>query len=144
MANIPQLLKQAVLNQDWSKVEEAYQTLTGENITQAEPQSEGVEEKQSFIAKAHSGNTTSFSNEDGDQTQAARKEPMNIPNQGSRKPAWTDDGSVAAGEMVSKNPSLGVANPVERSRPKASTAPKDKHGDIRLDRSPKLRKDNDE
>ena len=144
MASIPQLLKEAVLNQDWSKVEEAYQTLTGEQINHVESTTESSAEKQSFIAKAHSGSTTSFGNNDGDQTQAARKEPMNIPNQGSRKPAWTDDGSVAAGEMVSKNPSLGVANPVERSRPKASTAPKDKHGDIRLDRSPKLRKDNDE
>ena len=57
-----------------------------------------------------------------------------------RKNAWVDDGSIAADEMVSKNPSLGVSNPVARNRPISQKNTARNTGDIRVDQSPKLEK----
>ena len=67
--------------------------------------------------------------------QQARREPMNLSKD---RPQWRDDGTIAANEKVSENPSLGVANPVERNRrkPQKQTDP---NSDVRLDRSEKLK-----
>jgi hypothetical protein len=54
---------------------------------------------------------------------------------------WKDDGSIAANEKVSENPNLGVANPVKRTRKRASQ--KNQSGELRLDRSEKLKELNE-
>lgn len=144
MANLPSLLKEAILEQDWSKVNSAYEMLTGEAIShekivdaqlpQEEPESPQQENtRESHIAKSYKDDAPYDStNSQG----AARKQPMNLE---SREPQWVDDGSIAAGEMVSKNPSLGVANPVARNRKPVKKQKPSTSSDIRLDQSSKLK-----
>ena len=91
-------------------------------------------EDSSYIAKVYDGDKPYFQTDGGGQ--AARKEPMEMPEK--RIMAWKDDGTIAANEKVSENPSLGVANPVERNRKAAGKQGK-QSGDVRLDRSEKLK-----
>lgn len=140
MINLPSLLKEAILEQDWSKVSAAHEMLTGEaisyheNDTAEKPEQPPAEDvRESHIAKSYKDDAPYDSfNSQG----AARKQPMNLE---SRKPQWVDDGSIAAGEMVSKNPSLGVANPVARNRKPTTKRKPSTTSDIRLDQSPKLK-----
>jgi len=149
MSSIPELLRKGFENDDWSYVSEAHQMLTGEYLLvdeSLEPQDVVEEEKEegfsesvrqdesSYISKVYDGDRPSFQTDGGGQ--AARKEPMQLPK--NRKMEWKDDGSIAANEKVSENPSLGVANPVERTRKAAGKRSK-QSGDVRLDRSEKLK-----
>ena len=138
MSNLPSLLKEAILEQDWDKARSAYELLTGEpapTSETAEPQPDGAKEESSdHIANSHKGG----SHYDSVRTEgAARREPMSL---SERKNVWVDDGSIAADEMVSKNPSLGVSNPVARNRPASQQKTASDTGDIRVDQSPKLEK----
>tara|TARA_Y100000310_G_scaffold289698_1_gene316298 strand:+ start:1315 stop:1758 length:444 start_codon:yes stop_codon:yes gene_type:complete len=144
MTNLPSLLKEGILEQDWSKVNAAYELLTGEAISYEQivdaqfPSDEVKVEietppQDSHIAKSYKNDQPY---DTSDAKGAARREPMNLKD---RKPRWTDDGTIAAGEMVSKNPSLGVANPVARNRkPAQPQKPGDPDADMRLDQSSKL------
>ena len=147
MSSIPELLRKGFENDDWSYVSEAHQVLTGEYLLvdkSLEPQEVEVEEEgfsesvrgdgSSYIAKVYDGDKPSFQTDGGGQ--AARKEAMQMPKK--RVMAWKDDGTIAANEKVSENPSLGVANPVERNRKAAGKQGK-QNGDVRLDKSEKLK-----
>ena len=138
MSNLPSLLKEAILEQDWNKVSSVYKLLTGETIpatATVEPQPPQEETKEStssdHIANSKAGDRHGAIKTEGE----ARREPMSI---SERKNAWVDDGSIAKDEMVSKNPSLGVANPVTRDRPPPRQKTSSDTGDIRVDQSPKL------
>jgi hypothetical protein len=152
MSSIPELLRKGFENDDWSYVSEAHQMLTGDYLLvdeSLEPQEVVEEEKEegfsesvrqdesSYISKVYDGDRPQFQTDGGGQ--AARKEPMQLPK--NRKMEWKDDGSIAANEKVSENPSLGVANPVKRTRKKA--AQKNQSGELRLDRSEKLKELNE-
>jgi hypothetical protein len=141
MISLPSLLKEAIIEQDWDKASSAYELLTGEvisDVATVEPQPPQEETKEpptsDHIASSH---------KEGGQYEgikaegAARREPMSL---SERKNAWVDDGSIAADEMVSKNPSLGVSNPVARNRPISQKNTARNTGDIRVDQSPKLEK----
>ena len=109
MSSIPELLRKGFENDDWSYVSEAHQMLTGEYLLV----DESLEPQEVVEEEKEEG----FKN---------------------RKMEWKDDGSIAANEKVSENPSLGVANPVERTRKAAGNRSK-QSGDVRLDRSEKLK-----
>jgi len=136
--SLPDLLKQGINERDWNKVDEAYKLLTGISILNSTEIDKTVEEdkgdgSESFVASSYkNGESYEKTNTSG----AARREAMDINN---RKNSWVDDGTIAANEMVSKDPSLGVANPVARNRPPAAKR-SNQDGEIRVDRSSKLEK----
>ena len=148
MSNIPELLKMGFENDDWSYISEAYHMLMGEYllVDKPEPDQPAIEEPQgfskevrrkdesSYISPAYDGGHRPEFKSTGDgEGQAARKEPMNL---SKNRELWQDDGTIAANEKVSENPSLGVANPVERNRrPQRART----NSDIRLDKSEKLK-----
>tara|TARA_R110000765_G_C18442775_1_gene547273 strand:+ start:49 stop:504 length:456 start_codon:yes stop_codon:yes gene_type:complete len=147
MSSIPELLRKGFENDDWSYVSEAHKILTGEYLLvdeSLEPQEVEVENKSfsesvrgddsSYISKVYDGDKPSFKTDGGGQ--AARKESIQMPKE--RVMVWKDDGTIAANEKVSENPSLGVSNPVERNR-KAARGQSKQAGDVRLDRSEKLK-----
>jgi hypothetical protein len=148
MSNIPELLKKGFENDDWSYISEAYHMMMGEYLLVEKPEpsdssntkeqqgfSKEVNQKEesSYISKAYEGDRPEFQSDQ--EGQQARREPMNL---SKNRPQWCDDGTIAANEKVSENPSLGVANPVERNRrkPQKQTDPK---SDVRLDKSEKLK-----
>ena len=140
MSNLPSLLKEAILEQDWSKASSVYELLTGEAVTTPEtPKPQPVIEDAEAESSDHIANSYKGSSRyDSVSTEgAARREAMDL---SERKNDWVDDGSIAAEEMVSKNPSLGVSNPVARNRPTAQQKTTNNTGDMRVDRSPKLEK----
>ena len=154
MSSIPELLKMGFDNDDWSYVSEAYHMLIGEYLLVEKPQStieeqhEGLHaehqgfakeviqtEQSDYISKAYKGEHPEF--HDGEGTQRARKEPMNL---SKTREQWVDDGTIAANEKVSENPHLGVANPVDRNRRKSQV---NAGSDVRLDKSDKLKEINE-
>ena len=141
MKNLPSLLKEAILEQDWSKVNSVYELLTGEAISYEQivdaqfPSDEDEEvvetpSQDSHIAKA-------YEEDNFNSKGAARREPLDLTD---RQPRWTDDGSIAAEEMVSKDPSLGVSNPVARNRKPAKQGGSGS-SDIRVDKSSRLKEE---
>ena len=139
--NIPELLNEALKNKDWSKVDEAHMLLPGVSLLE-ESVDATIEDQEIEENKEDANNFMASSYKDGkpyehaSNSGAARRESIDI---NSRENSWVDDGTIAADEKVSENPSLGVANPVKRSRPPASKNVPSKKGEMRVDQSPKLK-----
>ena len=139
--NIPELLNEALKNKDWSKVDEAHMLLTGVSLLE-ESVDATIEDQEIEENKEAANYFMGSSYKDGmpydhaRNSGAARRESIDI---NSRENSWVDDGTIAADEKVSENPSLGVANPVKRSRPPASKNVPSKKGEMRVDQSPKLK-----
>ena len=148
MSSIPELLKKGFDSNDWEYVSQAHQMLTGQSLVAEEAEikedvgfAEEVRtnESESYISAVYDGDHPDFQSDES--SQRAKKEPINSKK---RKNLWVDDGTIAADEKVSENPSLGVKSPVKRTRPKAKKKSNTKSsGDVRLDQSEKLRDIND-
>jgi hypothetical protein len=139
--NIPELLNEALKNKDWSKVDEAHMLLTGISLLQQpadgdsddQVETENSQDANSFVASSYKDGKPY---EHASSSGAARRESIDTNN---RENSWVDDGTIAADEKVSENPSLGVANPVKRTRPPATKNVPSQKGEMRVDQSPKLR-----
>lgn len=113
MVSIPDMLKQAFEEENWSLVSQAYKSLTGEALKeqQEEVRIKDLDEPMPKSKKKNEFEMREKSeSEKGDPESGsmAKREPMTIPKKGERKLDWVDDGSIAKEDSVKSNPLLGT------------------------------------
>ena len=113
--SIPDILKRAYEENDWSLVSQAHQMLTGENLTDENIVSEDSDSEISFKdVDTPPQKYEKFKMRDrdepikGDGGRIAKREPMQIPSEGNRELGWTDEGTIAKEDSVKNNPHLGT------------------------------------
>lgn len=133
---LAQVFKQAIEDGDWYSVCDVYQAITGEAITPPEVKQDSVEADLANIEMSvpeppkqtgRIGKKKSSRHPEGDFIASSRGN--NVPNQHAKRQAraeplithgrsneFKDNQQIASNELVTKNPRLGVANPVPRGQ----------------------------